>query len=75
LGKEGQEVWTKAMGQPTRRLDVDTAWTEKIGYVAAKEALTVEQYFKLENQSERKILEVRLPGRKLAKKLLRKKKK
>ncbi|MFQ5902202.1 MAG: ABC transporter substrate-binding protein [Candidatus Binatia bacterium] len=71
LSKEGQEIFTHAMGQPTRRLDVDTTWIHKFGYVPAKEALTVEDYYKYENQSEEKILKIRLPGRKLAKKLLK----
>ena len=71
LGKEGQEVFTNAMGQPTRRLDVDTSFARKIGYLAAKDGISVEDYYKFENQSEEKLLKVRLPARKFAKKLLK----
>ncbi|MGH7833828.1 MAG: ABC transporter substrate-binding protein, partial [Candidatus Binatia bacterium] len=31
LGKEGQELYTKAMGQATRRLDVETKWLREFG--------------------------------------------
>lgn len=71
LGKEGQEIFTKAMGQATRRLDVDTAWVRKFGYVPAKEVLSVEDYYKYENQSEEKIQKVRIPARNFARKLLK----
>ena len=71
LGKEGQEVFTNAMGQPTRRLDVDTSFALKIGYLAAKDGISVEDYKKFENQSEEKLLKVRIPARKFAKKLLK----
>ena len=60
LGKEGQEVFTNAMGQPTRRLDVDTSFARKIGYLAAEDGISVEDYKKFENQSEEKLLKVRL---------------
>ena len=52
LSKEGQTAFTKAMGQPTRRFDVDTQWTKEFGHVAAKEALTPEKFDELENSSE-----------------------
>ncbi|MFQ5902204.1 MAG: ABC transporter substrate-binding protein [Candidatus Binatia bacterium] len=71
LGKEGQEIFSKAMGQPTRRLDVDTTWIHPLGYKPAKDFLTVEQYYRYENQSEEKILKVRIPARDFARKLLR----
>lgn len=70
LSKEGQDVWIKAMGQGTRRLDVDTKWLKEFGVIAAKDELTVERYLELENQSEEKIETVRVPGSKLAHKLL-----
>ncbi|MFQ5853805.1 MAG: ABC transporter substrate-binding protein [Candidatus Binatia bacterium] len=71
LGKEGQEIFSKAMGHATRRLDVDTAWIYKLGYVPAKDALTVDDYYKHENQSEEKVQNVRIPARKFARKLLK----
>ena len=52
LGPEGQQIFTGAMGQPSRRFDVDTSEAAKIGYLPAKDSLTVEEFFKFENQSE-----------------------
>ena len=52
LSKEGQEVWTKSLSQPTRRLDVDTKWTANFGSIAAKDNLSLEQWNKVEQISE-----------------------
>jgi iron(III) transport system substrate-binding protein len=70
LSREGQEVYTRAMRQATRRLDVDVKWLREVGVTAAKDALTVEQYHKRENQSEDKINRLREPAAALARKLL-----
>jgi iron(III) transport system substrate-binding protein len=70
LGKEGQEIFGRAMGQGTRRLDVDTQWLKEFGVIAAKDSLTPDQYPKLENQSEEKIVKVREPAAEFARKLL-----
>ena len=70
LGQEGQEVYSPAMGQATRRLDVDTQWLKEVGVAAAKDSLTLDQYTKLENQSEEKVLKAREPAAELARKLL-----
>ena len=70
LGKEGQEVFGKAMGQGTRRFDVDTHWLKEVGVIAAKDSLTPDQYPKLENQSEEKVFKVREPAAEFARKLL-----
>jgi ABC-type Fe3+ transport system substrate-binding protein len=70
LSKEGQEVYSKALGQATRRLDVDTKWLQEIGVSAAKDKLTLEQYHRLENQSEEKLKRSREPAAALARKLL-----
>ena len=70
LGPEGQETYSRAMGQATRRLDVDTQWTKEFGVIAAKDSLTRDQYSQLENQSEDKILKTREPAIELARKLL-----
>ncbi len=70
LGKEGQEVFTKAMGQATRRLDVDTQWLKDVGVLPAKDHLTLKQFLEAENQSEEKLEKVREPALKVANKLL-----
>jgi iron(III) transport system substrate-binding protein len=69
LSKEGQAAFTKAMGQPTRRLDVDTQWTREFGHVAAKEALTLEKFHELENGSEEVVNKYRKPAMASAEKL------
>jgi iron(III) transport system substrate-binding protein len=70
LSREGQDVYSRALGQGTRRLDVDTKWLREIGIIAAKDIVTIDQYYKRENQSEDKINRVREPGAALARKLL-----
>ena len=70
LTKEGQTVFTKALGQPTRRVDVDTSWTKEFGQLAAKDSLTPARYDELQNGSEDVVMKVRKPARKFAKKLL-----
>jgi iron(III) transport system substrate-binding protein len=70
LGREGQEVFSRGMGVGSRRLDVDTKWLNEFGVIAAKDSITIEQYHKLENQSEEKIRKIREPGAAVARKLL-----
>jgi len=70
LGSEAQEIFSKTMGAPTRRLDVETKWAKEFGFIPAKDGLTLEQYYKMENQSEKRIYEVRDPAAELARKLL-----
>src|ERR1043166_1422339 len=70
LSRDGQEIFSRAMGVGTRRLDVDTKWLKDFGVIAAKDGLTLEQYYKFENQSEEKIYKVREPGAAAARKLL-----
>jgi ABC-type Fe3+ transport system substrate-binding protein len=70
LSRDGQEVYTRAMRQATRRLDVDVKWLREVGVTAAKDVLTIEQYYKRENQSEEKINRLREPAAALARKLL-----
>lgn len=69
LGREGQETYSRTMGQGTRRLDVDTKWLQEFGVVAAKDSLTLDQYTKLENNSEERIQKEREPAGELARKL------
>jgi len=70
LSREGQEVFSRAMGVGSRRLDVDTRWLREYGVVAAKDFLTLDQYYHYENQSEEKIYKIREPGAAMARKLL-----
>ena len=70
LSKEGQEIYSKAQGQATRRLDVDTKSMEEFGIRAAKDYITVEEFHKHENQSEDKVKTVRRPAQEFAKKIL-----
>ncbi len=70
LGKEGQEIFSRAMGEPTRRLDVNTEGLKEFGISAAKDSLTLEQFHRMENQSEERIYKVRDPAAALARKLL-----
>jgi len=37
LSRDGQEVLSRALGQATRRLDIDTKWLKEIGTMAAKD--------------------------------------
>ncbi|HXG49782.1 MAG TPA: extracellular solute-binding protein [candidate division Zixibacteria bacterium] len=71
LGREGQDLFSRALGQATRRLDVDTRWLRETGVIPAKDHLSVKDYLKLENQSEEKLDTVREPALKVAQKLLR----
>jgi iron(III) transport system substrate-binding protein len=71
LSRDGQSTFTKALGQPTRRFDVDTKWTKEHGQPAAKEFMTPEKFDELENNSEEVINKYRAPARKLAEKLFK----
>jgi iron(III) transport system substrate-binding protein len=70
LGRDGQEIFSRGMGVGTRRLDIDTQWLKEFGVIAAKDGLTLEQFYKFENQSEDKIYKIREPGAAMARKLL-----
>lgn len=70
FSKEGQQLYDKAFGNATRRLDVDTTWLKEFGVHAAKEFMTIDEYYKNELSSEEKIEKVRLPTQELLGKLL-----
>ena len=70
LSKEGQEIYSLAQGQATRRMDVDTKSMEEFGIRAAKNYISVEEFHKYENQSENKLKSVRRPAQEFAKKIL-----
>src|SRR5258706_2480005 len=70
LGKEGQETFGKAIGQGTRRLDVDTKWRGSIGVYAAKDSLSIESYYKLQNHLEDAINQYSRPAMEIARQLI-----
>jgi len=70
LGHDGQEVFARGMGVGTRRLDVETRWLKEFGVISGKDFLTLDQFYKLENQSEEKINKIREPAAAVARKLL-----
>lgn len=71
LSRDGQEIVTKALGQATRRLDVDTKGLRETGVIAAKDQMSVKEFLQIENQSEEKLDKVREPAQKLAAALLK----
>ena len=71
LGKEGQELYGKAMVQGTRRLDVSTESLKESGIEGCKDMMTVEDYYRLETHLESSVLKIRNPAIALANKLLR----
>ena len=68
LSREGQELHGKTAQQPTRRLDVDTKGLEG---QAAKDVLTLEQFWRFQNFTEDKCNNSWLPGAKLAEAVLK----
>jgi iron(III) transport system substrate-binding protein len=71
LGREGQEIVSRALGQATRRLDVDTRFLKETGTIAAKDVMSVNDFLQIENQSEEKLEKVREPASKFAHALLK----
>ena len=71
LGKEGQELYGRAMIQGTRRLDVATKWLKESGIEGCKDIMTVEDYFRLETHSEAAVQKLRNPAIALAAKILK----
>jgi ABC-type Fe3+ transport system substrate-binding protein len=72
LGKEGQALYSREFGQATRRLDVDTKWmAADMGVRAAKDYITVDEFYKWNNAIEDKDLTVRRPALDFARKILR----
>jgi hypothetical protein len=58
------------MKQATRRLDVDTKWMSQVGVDAAKDVMTLEEYHRVRNHLEDKVINVRRPAAKFAEKIL-----
>jgi iron(III) transport system substrate-binding protein len=71
LGKEGQELYNKAMIQGTRRLDVDTKWLNEFGIEGCKDVMTVADYYRLETHLESSVEKLRTPAIALATKILK----
>jgi iron(III) transport system substrate-binding protein len=71
LGKEGQELYNKAMIQGTRRLDVDTLWLKEYGIDGCKDVMTVDDYYRLETHLESSVQKLRTPAIALANKILK----
>jgi len=71
LNREGQELVSKALGQATRRLDVDTHFLREFGTIAAKDVMSINDFLQIENQSEEKLDKVRDPAAKVAQVLLK----
>jgi iron(III) transport system substrate-binding protein len=71
LGKEGQDLFGRALTQGTRRLDVDTQWLVKFDSAAAKDVMTPEQFERVRFYGEDIITEWRDPGGEFARKILK----
>jgi len=71
LSREGQEVFSRGLGQATRRLDVDTRWLRELGTIAAKDSMSIDEFWQVENQSEEKLDKVRKPASNVARALLK----
>jgi iron(III) transport system substrate-binding protein len=70
LGREGQEVVSRGLGQATRRLDVDTRWLRERGTIPAKDDISIDEFMTSQIQSEDKLETVREPALKAAQALL-----
>jgi ABC-type Fe3+ transport system substrate-binding protein len=71
LSKEGQDLYSRALTQGTRRLDVDTRWLAKFNTPAAKDITTPEEFEKVRFYGEDIITEWREPGGEFARKILK----
>jgi iron(III) transport system substrate-binding protein len=71
LGKEGQDLYGRALTQGSRRLDVDTKWLGKFNTPAAKDVTTLEEFEKVRFYGEDVITEWRVPGGEFARKILK----
>ncbi|HEY7167329.1 MAG TPA: extracellular solute-binding protein [Candidatus Binatia bacterium] len=70
LSREGQATYQKALGEPTRRLDVESL-KELYAVRPAREFMTVEQYYQLECYTEDRQESVRIPAVEAANRLLK----
>ena len=70
LSREGQTVYQKALGEPTRRLDVETL-KEPYAVRPAREFMSVEQYYQFEGHTEDRQESVRILAVESANRLLK----
>lgn len=71
LSKDGQELYGRVMRHATRRLDVDTKPMVEVGVQAAKDFLTLDEYYRVRNHLEDKCVRIREPAAKFAEKILK----
>jgi iron(III) transport system substrate-binding protein len=71
LGKEGQDLYSRALTQGTRRLDVDTKWLAKFNTPAAKDVVSPDEYEKVRFYGEDIINEWREPAGEFARKIIK----
>ena len=71
LSKEGQELYSRALTQGTRRFDIDTKWLARFNTPAAKDVTTPEEYEKVRFYGEDIITEWREPAGEFARKILK----
>jgi iron(III) transport system substrate-binding protein len=71
LGKEGQELYGRALTQGSRRLDVDTKWLARFNTPAAKDITTPEEFEKIRFYGEDVIINWREPAGEFARKILK----
>lgn len=71
LGKEGQDLYSQALTQGTRRLDVDTKWLAKFDSAAAKDVMTPEEFEKVRFYGEDIIKNWREPAGEFARQVLK----
>ena len=71
LGKEGQELYGRALTQGSRRFDVDTKWLARFNTPAAKDVTTPEEFEKVRFYGEDVIMNWREPAGEFARKILK----
>jgi iron(III) transport system substrate-binding protein len=71
LSKEGQDLYSHALTQGTRRFDVDTKWLAKFDSAAAKDVMSPEEFEKVRFYGEDIIKNWREPGGEYARQILK----
>ena len=71
LGKEGQDLYGRALTQGTRRFDVDTKWLARYNTPAAKDVISPEEFEKIRFYGEDVIINWREPAGEFARKILK----